>query len=219
MTFYFLLSGKHPHVNQQEYAGWNAELLKLAKRYPHERWRSLPFRFARLIFNATASEQDLRLEVVSIKGEAQSLAQCLLGEEVIYSAELFAEEITCRISAAKGGGAYEWNAKALEGTVSIRDGLSFHCRADENEKICHLTIEWLQVGPTGFENVRKYVIQRRDDAVAKLKKAFIGITESSYSMSHCRVSGTAKVNEMRQVGRLDAICEAANGAVSDLSLK
>lgn len=179
MIFYFLLARKHPAINQYMFKSWPEVLLRLATAHTCKEWRSTPIRYTRMIEKCTLNDQSARWDISRIVNEMQLLLDSVSGKRSHVTAELFAEELFCRVRDVLDR--YDY----LPGQDSIRfqprDGYECLLRWNERDKSVSFKLQWLQTGSFRFETLRKYITESSEVAAKALRTG--GWNEVRYSLS------------------------------------
>jgi len=168
MTLYFLRTGTEPLYLQHRHVGWEEDLTAAIVKYPCSTWRSVPRRFARLVFRATKDRQAERYDLGQIEGELELLKEAMILPSRVVSAELVTEELASRIIAAGGYPAYTWDLDRLSASVDLASGMQLRLTADEEHHSTTAYFNWSQRGDRHAKNVKKYLPSAMDAATGSL---------------------------------------------------
>ena len=169
MTLYYLRSGKEPQFQQHRYQSWEKDLWNTILAHPCSEWHSIPNRFARLIFNCTKHEQSQRWDMGQIEGELELLLNSVFYPTSVDSTELIAEELARRIVEVSKLQPYQWDPDKVRALVGVPDGAEMHITAKESDRTIVVNVDWSSTGTRSYENIRKYLKPRFDNAISSLQ--------------------------------------------------
>ena len=191
MTFYYLRTGVEPWFAQHRYGDWIETLKGVANNYPCKKWRSLPFRFCRMMYNATQESQENRLEVANIENELIWLEQVLTTPKSVVSAELLAEEL-----AARGfDNIYEWDRDSISATREIAN-IKLRLIGEEAKQQIRLEFAWLQGGQLHHQDVRRWLPKAREQVESILTKSDWQVS-SQINTGQFRGAATTSIKNVR----------------------
>lgn len=170
MTAYFLASGKHPVFMQHRNLDWDSNLKENIVRMECKRWRSLPRRFARLIWWATNEDENVRWDMSRIKGEIEQLIIAVKAPGSVNVADLLAEEVIANLSMVCPE--YSWNDQDGNAiSTTLASGAEVRLGGDQNTRRVKFSINWTSKGSSSFRQIGKYMNSAQNKANAILRSA------------------------------------------------
>ncbi len=207
MTFFFVASGEKPLYLQHQHGDWRDTLKERIVKRGCKQWRSLPVRFARLIDFATRNKQTERWDMTRIRGELERLQLALQSPKTIQSAEMLAEEISCRCDLIAA--AYEWDVDRNESITTLRSQIRII--GNETTRRVELKVNWTNMGQDAYKNIAKYVMKARDQSYSKLKRAGWRVESAKLDVIDAGIEASCAVSDLKD--RLDEASSAANEAI------
>lgn len=162
MTLFFIIAGKDPIPSQHRHKDWK-NVVQDAADSRETSWKSLPYRFTRLILKATEHNQSERWDMAQIKDELERLSGALLSPKKVVSAELLAEEV-----AARSVDRYDWNDDLICATVRLPSGLEILITGNESTRHVVVNISWTSSGRQERKHVQKWMGAASDQCVKAL---------------------------------------------------
>ena len=152
MTLYFMVSGKDPVPEQHLHSDWSTTVLEASLHHNSPVWQSLPFRYSRLVINATQDRQSERWDLAQIRDELERMMDVLSQPDQVVSAELIAEEITARM-----GREYRWSDNTGSAIIRLVSGLVISVSGDESRRLIILNLNWSTSGRQERKKVGKWM--------------------------------------------------------------
>ena len=165
MTLYFMISGKDPVALEHRHEDWNRRVLGAAKKHMSS-WKSLPYRYTRLIMRATEHRQADRWDISQIEGELVRLNEAYLDPSSVVSAELLAEELAARCPYE-----YRWDDDRLMAIIELNSGLQVQISGNESLAKIVINSSWSSKGLHERKRVEKWMDSAVERCVSKLKGA------------------------------------------------
>lgn len=165
MTLYFMISGMDPIPAQHRHPDWN-EIVQRAAMGRHTSWKSLPFRYSRLILRATEDAQSSRWDMSQICDELERLRDAFLDPKNVVSAELLAEELAARIDRN-----YEWDDDQVAAIIHLTSGLEIRIIGDESGRKVSINLNWSSRGRQERKQIDKWMIPAKQHCVKVLRDA------------------------------------------------
>ena len=168
MTVFFMCGGRDPFPNEQFSSNWEETVYEAVERIKRYSWQSIRNRVARLVLNATHTNQQERWDMAQIEAELYRLLYAVKDPDSVDSAELVAEEIAARCSFMEG---YIWDDDNIAATKEAPSGIKLSIYGDETERAVRISLIWGLPGIHGKgEGVGKWIPERVDSAKNILKK-------------------------------------------------
>ena len=149
MTLYFMITGMDPLPTQHRHLDWGETVQAASLGRGSTSWKSLPYRFSRLIIKATEHSQAERWDMTQIKDELERLNEAFLHPSKVVSADLLAEEIAARCNRD-----YKWNDDLAAAVIRLVSGLVITITGNESERLVVVNLNW---GTSGRQERRKVV--------------------------------------------------------------
>jgi serine/threonine protein kinase len=206
MTLFFMVSGRDPFPAEHQHRNWVKTLYEAVAHRTCREWQSLPYRFARLIQNATQDRQSARWDFYQIIAELENLSSALLRPHEVQSAEMIAEEVATRSQQN-----FTWNPERLQSGLSLPSGVRVAVAAEDNDRLIRTTIVWESTGVQEHKRVGKWLPSALEGAAAALSG---GGWQCGRSLSGQRgeITGTLSPEAAsRNIVRLAAALDAAIG--------
>ena len=165
MTLYFMISGKDPVPLQHRHRDWKSRVLEAAKNHTSS-WKSLPYRYTRLIMRATEDRQADRWDISQIKDELERLNEAYLNPSSVVSAELLAEELAARCPHE-----YHWDDDRLMAIIELNSGLQVQISGNESLAEIVINSSWSSKGIYDRKSVARWMDSAVNRCVSKLKGA------------------------------------------------
>lgn len=181
MTLYFTISGQDPVPAQHRHKDWAETVLKAALSHESEMWRSLPYRYTRLVTKATQDTQSDRWDMAQIRDEIERLKEAYLFPNRVVSAELLAEEI-----AARSDRDYSWNEDSGTAIIRLVSGLIVSISGDESRRSVSVNLNWSDSGRQERKNVGKWMAPAADRCKKRLK-------DSGWRIRACNINPPGSV--------------------------
>ena len=157
MTLYFMISGKDPIPEQHLHFNWAETVLGASARHGSPTWQSLPFRYARLVTNATQDSQSDRWDLAQIRDELRRLMDALMYPDRVASAELIADEIAARTDRT-----YHWSDETGTAIIKLVSGLVISISGDESKRQMVINLNWSSSDRQERKNVAKWMAPAAD---------------------------------------------------------
>ena len=167
MTLFYIVGGREPQYANQRHASWLTDLRSASSRPSEARWKSLPSRFARLIYNSTLDVQSARWDIARIHAELERLKAAQLTPTETKSSELLAEEIAFLALNSH----YTWNEDRLSARHALPSGTVVSLKSNETNARIDLTLEWNRAGSEERRAVSKWLRPACDQALSTLQRA------------------------------------------------
>ena len=164
MTLYFMITGRDPLPAHHRHLDWEEKVQKNALCHESTSWISLPFRYARLIINATQDSQAKRWDMSQINDELQRLSDTLQNPSQVVSAELLAEEI-----AAQSERDYSWDDDRATAVIQLISGSVIKITGSESNGLVVINLAWSRSGKQEHRQVSKWMAPAADRCVKALK--------------------------------------------------
>jgi eukaryotic-like serine/threonine-protein kinase len=216
MTLFFMASGRAPLFSESSFEKWKVSLDTEIMHQVCTSWKSLAYRWIRMIYWATRPTQKERWDVGRIQGALKQMQAAIGGPSNVLSAELFAEEIFARSN--EGARIYTWDVDRLAGAFEIRTGFRVEIRGDESLKEVCFVCEWMNTGDRQFESVRKYIGPATDSVEAALRAGGWVITFRDTVSSSVRITACISVAKLRKHEGLSSAVKAVNESVEALKI-
>ncbi len=163
MTAYYIFGGMHPRPNEGLSDNWYQTALRATKKDYAERWKSAPFRLARIIRDSTMIVQADRMDFAIAFKELQTLFAAVTAPELVSNPEFWAEEILANLPSPSE---YDWNIEGPFGEIRLERGMIVKCQPDFRNSRVDLTIEFQFKGAQNYSRLT----QKIESVPAKLKK-------------------------------------------------
>lgn len=170
MTLYFMRTKKEPQYLEQRQATWESKVLEQVVSHKCSSWRSLPYRYARLILNCTQDKQNSRWDVTQVEAELRRVLEAVNSPKSIQSSELLAEEIAARAAYELGDCEYSWDADRMCATIRLPGGIGVDLLADETNCQVIVQIQWIGQEGHSVKNLEKYLPEKCKKAEESLRK-------------------------------------------------
>lgn len=216
MTMFFIVSGKHPVVEQHNHGDWKDVLLRDIASVRCEVWRSLPMRFARLVERCTMDRQADRWDMTRIIGELEQCSLALKSPKLVTSCEMVAEEIFYRTKLI--GRNYKWDWEAFAGVFEIRSGFSVRIYGDETNRKIVVSIDWMNTGDRNYGNISKYIAAAKDASCARLKEGGWRVFEQRFASGECRIRADKELLQIDGGPAISDLGTALSNSVEELML-
>jgi len=211
MTLYFMVSGLDPIPENHKHVNWIENVRLSASRIRCEAWESTPYRFSRLICNATQNDQSSRWDVAQIVLELSRLYEAVKNPSSVSYSELIAEEIAVRTSYSK---AYVWDEDSSSAFINLPSGISIKIGASESLQEISMKIMWMR-GEFRERNIIKWVTKAKDT----ISSILIGGKWKIYS-SDCtqdKIEFFCKMNREQAIASVDRVSATLDSAIKVLS--
>ena len=152
MTLYYAISGKDPIPAQHRHQDWNDVVTQAAMHYASTAWRSLPYRYARVVMRATRDRQAERWDMAQINDELRRLRDAHTSPDDVASAELLAEAMVARC-----GREYEWDGNRATAIVRLPSGLIVSIAGDETGRQVVCKLGWEARGQEERKKVGRWM--------------------------------------------------------------
>jgi serine/threonine protein kinase len=164
MLFYYMVSCSEPLFNSHLNSDWERKVYDACKSKLKSTWRSISFRFQRLILNLTKDRQNERWDVSQANSEITRLLDAEKNEKSVF-AELVAEELISRMLVDQN-----YSCLNNEFLYNYVNGVTLRISYNEVRKAVGLTIGYQTTGVENFSNIKRYLPQRKEKTLAILKK-------------------------------------------------
>lgn len=176
MTMYYMLTGRDPSPVENKHSDWKDNLIKHAQNKRSKRWKSLPKRFARLIYKCTKQDQPERWDMTQIYNEIDRLMDAVEYKKRYVHTELVAEEMAERC----GEYPYTWNDENMSAVIKLPNGVDLDIISHEVNSVIEIAIRWTSSGYEDRKNIHKYITSHLDKINAIMKAKNWKILESSF---------------------------------------
>lgn len=209
MTLLFMRTGKTPLFGQSRFKDWEDFLEREVASRVYAPWRSLPKRYARIIYHATMDRQRDRWDVGQMLGELTRLYQIIEEPKLVVSAELLAEELVSNCSAISG--TYKWKQDSNSAEARLPSGVIALVTGDESNGEITLSIRWIYDGNQDRRKVGKYIPTKCDKASSLLQSSGWKVTRNCKDVSNVELCAEASVASVRE--DLFVLAKGLNNAI------
>jgi serine/threonine protein kinase len=190
MIFYFMISKKDPLYKNHLHSDWDQIVKQSCESSLKTKWKSLPFRFHRLIINLTKDKQNERWDISQAFYELERLLTAETEETSDYS-ELVAEELMARIITSS---TYVCLEKEFE--YQYANGLKIDIGFDEVKKNIEFRIIFQKQGNEHHANIKKFLPQNRERTISVLTKNGWKITTDSHTSQLIVIDATIQTSDV-----------------------
>ncbi|MFQ6026081.1 MAG: protein kinase [Dehalococcoidia bacterium] len=156
MLLYFMASRRDPVPAQHLHETWKNDVIKVCGELRCRDWRSVPYRFGRLILNSTTHRQSDRWDMSQIEKELDRLYLAVLCPNKVESAEMIAEEVIARTQFAES---YDWDPDRNQVNLSLSNGTQLSLLGNEADQLLYLELEWTNTEQQEHRRVSRWMPQ------------------------------------------------------------
>ena len=195
-------------IGESKHADWHNRLVVEISCQQSPNWKSLPNRYARLIYWATQPAQDKRWDITKIEGELTRLRD-VNSKRPTQSVELLAEELLARSKELSRN--YTWDVNKSVGSVDFLSGFTASMEVSDSKREIYFRCSWVNTGDRGFESVRKYVTGASARFSSILKQAGWQIVHNEILTDGIRLAAAIGTDNL--FGSLDRVASSVDSAI------
>jgi hypothetical protein len=179
---------------------WLDLALRATKTGYEEKWRSAPYRLARLLRECTRVEQSDRMDFSLAVTELENLLKAVLKPTEMKNPELWAEEVLAHLPSAAE---YAWDINQGVGRIHMERGVDVLCKPDFRKARVELQFDFMGQG----SQHHKHLTQKIETVPQQVRRALEG---GSWKWGdHARGASQLKINASIEVSQLIKNSDAA----------